>query len=147
MLLFILKFIPSWIFLVLLGMGVSGYLVTYFLKLVPIPYKMAIQIGSIALIIFSTFMYGGSYNNDAWMVKVNEMQAKVDIAEAKVEEANIQLQTNFVERTRVIREKGDDIIRYIDREVVKKEEIIRFVENCPIPKEIIDLHNQAALQE
>jgi hypothetical protein len=27
--------------------------------------------------------------------------------------------------------------------VIKKEEVVKFVENCPIPKDIVDLHNQA----
>jgi hypothetical protein len=28
--------------------------------------------------------------------------------------------------------------------VVKKEEVVKFIENCPIPKDIIDAHNAAA---
>ena len=55
---------------------------------------------------------------------------------------------SFVEikpkKTKVVKEKGRDIIQYIDREIVKKEEIVKFVENCPIPKDIIDAHNAAA---
>ena len=38
----------------------------------------------------------------------------------------------------------NDIIKYIDREIVKKEEVVKFVENCPIPKDIVDQHNAAA---
>jgi hypothetical protein len=33
----------------------------------------------------------------------------------------------------------------VDREVVKNQEVIRFVENCPIPDAIINTHNAAAL--
>ena len=43
----------------------------------------------------------------------------------------------------VEKEKGKDIVQYIDREIVKKEEIVKYIEQCPVPKEIIDLHNQA----
>ncbi len=145
--LFILEFLPSWVFLALFGVGVVGFLLTYFLKLVPIPfvymYKTPIQIASIALIVFATFMYGGSYNNDAWMAKVKEMEEKVAAAEAKASEKNVQIEEKIVEKTKVVKEKGDEVIKYIDREVVKKEEVIKFVENCPIPKDIIDLHNKA----
>ena len=42
-------------------------------------------------------------------------------------------------------QRGDDIIRYVDREVVKNQEVIRFVENCPIPEIIVNTHNAAAL--
>ena len=46
---------------------------------------------------------------------------------------------------------GFNIERYgllnVNQEVKEKEvikEVIKYVENCPVPKEIIDLHNQAA---
>jgi ATP synthase F1 epsilon subunit len=39
--------------------------------------------------------------------------------------------------------KTEYITQYLDREVVKKEEIIKYIEQCPVPKEIIDIHNQA----
>lgn len=145
--LFILEFLPTWIFLILFAVGVLGFLLTYFLKLVPIPfvymYKNPIQIASIALIVFATFMYGGAYNNDAWMAKVKEMEAKVAIAEEAAKKENVRIEEKVVEKTKVVKEKGDEIIKYIDREVVKKEEVVKFVENCPIPKDIVDLHNQA----
>ena len=145
--LFILEFLPTWIFLVLFAVGVLGFLLTYFLKLVPIPfvymYKNPIQIASIALIVFATFMYGGAYNNDAWMAKVKEMEAKVAIAEEAAKKENVRIEEKVVEKTKVVKEKGDEIIKYIDREVVKKEEVVKFIENCPIPKDILDLHNQA----
>ncbi len=145
--LFILEFLPTWIFLVLFAIGVLGFLLTYFLKLVPIPlvymYKNPIQIASIALIVFATFMYGGAYNNDAWMAKVKEMEAKVALAEEAAKKENVRIEEKVVEKTKVVKEKGDEIIKYIDREVVKKEEVVKFVENCPIPKDIVDLHNQA----
>ncbi len=145
--LFILEFLPVWIFLVLFAVGVLGFLLTYFLKIVPIPfvymYKNPIQIASIALIVFATFMYGGAYNNDAWMAKVKEMEAKVAIAEEAAKKENVRIEEKVVEKTKVVKEKGDEIIKYIDREVVKKEEVVKFIENCPIPKDIVDLHNQA----
>lgn len=145
--LFILEFLPTWIFLVLFAVGVLGFLLTYFLKFVPIPfvymYKNPIQIASIALIVFATFMYGGAYNNDAWMAKVKEMEAKVAIAEEAAKKENVRIEEKVVEKTKVVKEKGDEIIKYIDREVVKKEEVVKFIENCPIPKDIVDIHNQA----
>jgi hypothetical protein len=66
------------------------------------------------------------------------------------------LAQKIVEKTKVIREKGKDIIKYVDRwntkEIIKEvegperirtEEVIKYIENCPVPKEFIDLHNQA----
>ena len=67
---------------------------------------------------------------------------------------NVEIQEKVVEKTKVIREKGKDIIKYVDRwntkevikegpERIRREEVIKYIENCPVPKEIIDLHNQA----
>ena len=93
--LFILEFLPTWVFLALFAVGVLGFLLTYFLKLVPIPfvymYKNPIQIASIALIVFATFMYGGAYNNDAWMAKVKEMEEKVAAAEEAAKKENVRI--------------------------------------------------------
>jgi hypothetical protein len=66
-------------------------------------------------------------------------------AEAQSANKNIEIQEKIVEKTKVIRERGRDIIQYIDKEVVKKEEVIKYIENCPVPKEIIDAHNAAAV--
>ena len=46
-------------------------------------------------------------------------------------------------KTKVIKGKTEYITQYLDREVVKNQEIIKYIENCPVPKEIINIHNQA----
>ena len=97
--------------------------------------------------------YSGSLNycissviaNEAkWQDKIAELQKKVNEAEVKSKETNIVIQEKIVTNTKIIKEKGKDIVSYIDREIVKKEEIIKYIEQCPVPKEIINLHNQAA---
>jgi uncharacterized membrane protein (DUF106 family) len=107
-------------------------------------YQFAIQICSIIVLVFGVYLEGGLADYKEWELRVKEMEAKVAQAEAKSANTNVEIQEKIVEKTKVIREKGRDIIKYIDKEVVKKEEVIKYVENCPVPKEIIDLHNQAA---
>jgi hypothetical protein len=89
-------------------------------------------------------MEGGIVNEAKWEARVKELEEKVKIAEEKSTEKNVEIQEKVVTQTKVVREKGRDIIQYIDREVVKKEEVVKFIENCPIPKDIIDAHNAAA---
>jgi hypothetical protein len=43
-----------------------------------------------------------------------------------------------VTKTLVVRERGDDIVRYVDREVVKYDS------KCEIPKEAVSAVNKAA---
>jgi hypothetical protein len=106
-------------------------------------YQSAIQLCSIIVLILGVYLEGGLAESKDWELKVKEMEAKVAQSQVQSANTNIEIQEKIVEKTKVIREKGRDIIKYIDKEVVKKEEVIKYVENCPVPKEIIDLHNQA----
>ena len=89
-------------------------------------------------------MSGAIYNNETWANKVRELEEKVRIAEEKSKQVNVGLEEKIVEKIKIVKEKGQDIIQYIDRDVIKKEEIIKYVEMCPVPSEIVDLHNKAA---
>ena len=157
----LVKFLPDWIFYGILVLGVIGLAVTYLLRFIPVPalfmYKTPIQLGSVGLIVFGTFMTGAIWNEHAWLEKVKELEAKVAASEAKSASANTELQEKVVYKDKIIKEKGDEIVKYVDKivtkevlkevqgpERVKIEEVIKYVENCPVPQEIIDIHNQAA---
>ena len=47
------------------------------------------------------------------------------------------------QENRVI-EKADTPIEHVDREIFKDREIVKEVNNCPVPQEVIDVHNEAA---
>ena len=132
----ILQFLPNWIFTALLLCGVVLFLITKFVRV--LPQAKPIQIASIALILFSTFMTGAISNNDAWLARVDELKAKVAEAEAKSATTNTDIVEKVVTKTQVVRERGQDIVKYVDREVVKYDA------NCVIPKEFVTVHNRAA---
>ena len=138
----ILKWLPDWIFYGLLLIGLLGYAVTYLLRFIPIPaiyiYKTPIQIVSIALVVIGTFMSGAIHEQAAWIARVKEMEAKVAEVEQKSEQANTEIQTKIVTKTQIIKEKGDEIVKYVDREIVKYDN------TCVIPKEVVDTINKAA---
>ena len=81
----ILKWLPDWIFYAIFLVGLIGYAATYLFKYIPIPfifvYRKPIQIASVLAIIFGTFMSGAIYDNEAWLDRVKEMEAKVAKAE------------------------------------------------------------------
>lgn len=137
----ILKFLPDWIFYGIFFAGVIGLAVTYLLKYIPVPfvymYKTPIQLGSVIAIAFGTFMSGAIYDNDAWLARVKEMEAKVAVAEQEAKEATQKIDEN-VETERVkIQEKQVFIKQYIDREVVKYDN------QCNIPNEFVEAINKA----
>ncbi len=141
----ILSILPDAAIHLIFILGILGTIAGFVLGFIPFvkTYQFAIQICSIVVLVFGVYLEGGLAENKEWELRVKEMEAKVAQAEAQSANKNIEIQEKIVEKTKVIREKGKDIIKYIDKEVVKKEEVIKYIENCPVPKEIIDLHNQA----
>ena len=106
-------------------------------------YYRLIQAVSVAVFLLGVYLKGSYSTEMQWRERVAELQARVAQAEAQSTTANTVVQEKIVEKTKVVRERGRDIVKYVDREVVKKEEIIKYIEQCPVPKEIIDLHNAA----
>ena len=141
----ILSILPDAAIHLIFILGILGTIAGFVLGFIPFvkTYQFAIQICSIVVLVFGVYLEGGLSESKEWELKVKEMEAKVAQAEAKSAITNVEIQEKVVEKTKVIREKGRDVIKYIDKEVVKKEEVIKYIENCPVPKEIIDLHNQA----
>jgi uncharacterized membrane protein (DUF106 family) len=141
----IISILPDAAIHIIFGLGILGTIAGFVLGFVPFvkAYKLAIQVISLIVLVFGVYLEGGLADYKEWELKVKDMEAKVAQAEAQSANKNVEIQEKIVTKTKVIREKGREVIKYIDKEVVKKEEVIKYIENCPVPKEIIDLHNQA----
>lgn len=136
----ILNFLPDWIFHALFVVGILGYLATFLIRFLPsfvYVYKLPIQLVSVGAIAISLYMIGAIAERAAWEARVKEMEAKVKIAEEKAKEENIKIVTKLVTKTKVIREKAKERVAYIDREIVK------FDNKCEIPKEFVKVVNDA----
>lgn len=146
----ILQLLPDavilWFVNILLALGVAATVAGWFLHRIPVlyQYQLPFRIAGVVLLVLGVYLRGGYAIEQEWRARVAELELKVAQAEKQSAQSNVQIQERVVNRTRVIRERGDDIIRYVDREVVKKEEVIRYIEQCPVPREIIDAHNAAA---
>jgi hypothetical protein len=142
----ILSILPDAAIHIIFGLGILGTIAGFVLGFIPLvkTYQFAIQICSIVVLVFGVYLEGGLADYKEWELRVKEMEAKVAQSQADSANKNIEIQEKIVEKTKVIREKGRDIIQYIDKEVVKKEEVIKYIENCPVPKDVIDTLNKAA---
>ena len=142
----ILSILPDAAIHTIFGLGILGTIAGFVLGFLMFmrPYRLAVQICSLLILTLGVYLEGGLADYKEWELRVKEMEAKVAQAEAQSANTNVEIQEKVVEKTKVIREKGRDIIKYIDKEIIKKEEVVKYVENCPVPKDIIDLHNQAA---
>ena len=153
-----ISFIPDWFWTLILISGVLGILTSWVLKFVPFvsTYRLPIQVGSVIALLVGVYFQGVVANEEKWQTRIKELEEQVKIAESKSKETNVVVQEKIVTKTKVIKEKGQDIIKYVDRwntkevikeiegpERIRREEVIKYIENCPVPKEIIDIHNQA----
>ncbi len=138
-----LSLLPNAFFHAIVIAGVLAVLGSMFLKMVPIvdKYYIPMRIVGFVLFTFGIYFEGGLANEAQWVAKVKEIEAKVVVVEAESKKETIKIQQKIVVREKVIREKGEDIVRYIDREIVKYDN------SCIIPKEVIDSHNKAAKKE
>lgn len=137
----VLKFLPDWIFYAILLIGFVGLLIG---KFIPGPYKTAVQAASAAFFVIGLFMAGAIYDNEAWVARVKEMENKVAEAEAAAKQENVKIETKVVNKVQVVKTRGEEIVKYIDREIVKYDTKFAPGGQCEIPKEFIQAHNQAA---
>ena len=136
----------NWIYWVIIAVGLTGVLAGWVGKFVPFygNYVKILQPIGIVLLILGVWLRGGYDVEMSWRAKVADVEAKIAIAEKQSQETNTVIEQKVVEKTKVIKGKTEYITQYLDREVIKKEEIIKYIEQCPVPKDIIDIHNQAA---
>jgi hypothetical protein len=108
---FILHFLPDgflfWIINLILVLGLVGTLSSYFIRFIPplMPYASIIKTIGIVLLVIGVWFRGGYDVEMSWRDKVNEMQAKIAVAEAKSKEANVALDKKLTESRSVIKDR------------------------------------------
>ena len=142
----ILSWLPNWIFYGIFFAGLLGLLATYVMKFIPFVYvyRTPIQAVSVLAIVIGTYMSGAISNEESWQTKVKEMEAKVAAAEIESQKENIKVVEKIVKKTEYITRRGQDIIQYVDREIVKYDTKFAAGGVCEIPQEFIKAINTAA---
>ena len=142
----ILQWLPDWIFYGIFFAGLLGLLATYVMKFIPFVYVYLtpIQEVSVLAIVIGTYMSGAISNEESWQTKVKEMEAKVAAAEIESQKENIKVVEKIVKKTEYITRRGQDIIQYVDREIVKYDTKFAAGGVCEIPQEFIKAINTAA---
>jgi uncharacterized membrane protein len=142
----ILQWLPNWIFYGIFFAGLLGLLATYVMKFIPLVYvyRTPIQAVSVLLIAIGTYMSGAISNEEAWQSRVKEMEAKVEAAAVESAQENVKIVEKVVKKTEYIKTRGQDVVKYIDKEIVKYDTKFLPGGQCEIPKEFIEAHNKAA---
>ena len=142
----ILQWLPNWIFYAIFFAGLFGLLASYLMKFIPFVYmyRTAIQAVSVVLIALGTYMSGAISNEEAWQARVKEMEAKVEAAAVESAQENVKVVEKIVKKPEYIKTRGQDIVKFIDKEIVKYDTKFLPGGQCEIPKEFIEAHNRAA---
>lgn len=143
-----LSFIPdaflAWIINTILITGIIGFAASFFFGYVVrwlpaiAPYHLLIQVVSIVLLVSGVYFKGGYSVEMEWRAKVVELEAKVALSEQQSKEVNTQIQTVYVDRVKVVKEK-----QIIIQEKLKTVEV-KIDANCKVVPEAIDILNDAA---
>lgn len=139
-----LSFVPdAWLQLAVysvLAAGVGMYVLSFFLNFIPPlqPYRVMLQLVGSLLAICGVYFYGGYSTEMEWREKLDEAQAKVAKAEADSKEANVKIQTVYVDRVKVVKEKQVVIEKQIVEVAAKMDA------KCVVIPEALNILNDAA---
>ena len=136
----ILKWLPDFVFYLILLIGLVGLAASSVLKFVPFVsfYRVPIQWAAGIATAFGLYMTGAINDNNAWLARVADLEQQVAVAEARSQTENVKIVTKIVTKREYYRTRGNDIVQYVDREVAK------YNNTCPVPKEVVKAHNDAA---
>ena len=101
-------------------------------------YGKIIQWLALILLIASIFFEGYFYASKSWLEKAKEYQEKVAIAEQQSKDANKALE----DKTKQLNQQIKDNQKSIQNKIKQSVEIID--KECKIPKEALDILNEAA---
>lgn len=132
------NFIPGTLFYALFVAAVLGYLVSLLLPNTLL--QKQVKITSVVVLVVSIYLLGMLKVNNWWKDKAAALEQQVVELAAKSAETNTVIEKQLVTKTQVVKVRGEEIVKYIDREIVK------YNTQCEIPKEFITQHNRAAEQ-
>ena len=135
----ILSYLPTWIFYAITVIGILGLISSYVLGMIPLitQYKLPLQILSVVVIAFGVFIIGGVENELSWQAKVKELEAQVAVATAKSNETNTKIQYKVVTKIQVVKEQ----VEVVKKEIEIQKEFINT--DCKVTPTAIDLYNKA----
>ena len=142
----ILHFLPESLILFVTTSLLLAGIVTTTIAFLPAlaQYRIPTQVLGIALLVAGVYFRGGYAIEQEWRERVAEMEQKVAEAQAESQKVNETVKTKVVTKTQVIRTRGQDIVKYVDREIVRYDTKFAPGGQCEIPQEFIKAHNSAA---
>jgi hypothetical protein len=135
----ILKFLPDFVFHLIFIAGLLGLGASFVLKFVPFvtQYRVPIQVAASILIAIGLYMEGAISDNNAWVARVHEIEKKVAEAEAKSADANTRLVTELAKNREKIATNQQAVKQAIQQNI---QAINR---QCKLTDISVEMYNQA----
>jgi hypothetical protein len=140
----ILQWLPNWIFHLIVLAGIGGLLASWVIRFVPFiaTYRFPIQVASIVLLVFGIYMEGSIANQAAWEAKVAEVKLEMAKKETASAEASVKVITKYVEKIKVVKETNDAIIKEVPKYINQAADA-----KCDVPNSFVVLHDSASNNE
>ena len=136
MIMWLLEHVPNWVSQLSFLLGILVIVISLF-----IPnnlYKIVIKFIGIFILCFNCLMIGINSERDIWEAKVKELEVKLASSEVQSVKENIKIVEKIVTKKQIIKERGEEVVKYIDKEVVKYDS------KCEIPQEFIKSLNDSS---
>jgi hypothetical protein len=132
----LINWLPNWVFYTTLLAGVI------FAVGATITNMRTLQLVAAAIAVLAALQVGGIETNTKWQTRVDEMQARVALAEQKSATANKEIVTKTVTKIQLVKQTTDANTEYITRYVAQDLD-----SECKLTATSILLHNSASKGE
>ena len=140
----ILDWLPFWVFHLLVVAGFVGLAASLVLKFIPFisTYRLPIQVTSIAVLVFGVYMEGGIATQEKWEAKVAEVKLEMAKKETASAEVTTKVVTKYINKVQIVKEKGNEIIKQVPVYITKDADT-----KCDVPTGFVMLHDSASRNE
>ena len=140
----LLEFLPDWIFHAVLVVGVMAMAASFVLKFIPFvtAYRLPIQAAGLILTVLGVWFEGAISNEAAWQARVHEMEQKVAAAEVKSAQETVRIVTRVVTQIQTIKDTTNANVRYLETQVAQDLD-----RECSLTNASVLLHNSASQNE
>jgi hypothetical protein len=136
----IVNFVPDFVFHFLLIAGLLGLVASFVLDSVPFvsTNAKAIQLASAVVLAIALFFEGAISDNDAWQARVKALELKVARAETESAEANGKLSKQLAAKDKEIALAQAELKNRIRAGAAAMDAV------CKIPADVVNILNDAA---
>ena len=140
----IIEWLPDALIYGVTFLSALALIISTFFKELPFvgQYAKAIQLGSVVVLIFGIYLSGGISNEAKWQARVDEMKLEMAKKETASAEASTKVVTKYLTVDRIVKEKGDAIIKEIPKYISQNADA-----QCAVPNGFVVLHDSASRNE